>query len=220
MKRAVNIIFGILCVGVSVLALGIIVYGVPFLFSTEFIIDDSTFIKTILLSVIMMIAGVFFLKDSFNKDVNLKIKHYLKYFFYFVYGMVLLYIFILRHRNPYLEYSTILENANFIPFIYVYNTIIDFLSDSAMNSGIYRLIGQIIIFAPLVHILNISKIGYSKFVVIVLIISVCTKLFQLLFKSGVIIIDDIILNVFGCVLYYSIYTLLVNKQKNFMKGDC
>lgn len=98
---------------------------------------------------------------------------------------------------------------NLIPF----RTIMNYLQNSGQidfTIWIYNLAGNIVAFMPLGFLIPFAvrgmKAGKTYLVAFALILS--AEIMQLISRRGVFDIDDLILNMLGCLLGYSIYRLI------------
>ena len=100
-------------------------------------------------------------------------------------------------------------SINLIPFKTIGKYINAFISGS-LNKWIIieNLLGNILIFAPMGILLPCIFQGLRKFkryLITMLVILISVEAIQLLTHAGICDIDDVILNLFGSVLFYGIY---------------
>lgn len=105
---------------------------------------------------------------------------------------------------------------NFIPFKSIfYNFKIVLNGSQNIMSIYYYVIRKIIIMIPLpILLVGVSKRNFSfkKIIVIGMIISLLREFVQLITKFGIFDIDDIILNLVGCIIGYFIILFLDKKR--------
>ncbi len=123
----------------------------------------------------------------------------------FVYYIILLFNMVIFAR-----YSSI-NSYNLIPF----KSIIDVFKDGTTYSIIINVFGNLLVFMPLeyflIEIFKINKFSVNfilSFGIILLI-----EVFQLIFKVGVLDIDDLITCTLGMMLFYICYNLLIKRNK-------
>jgi len=117
---------------------------------------------------------------------------------------------------PGITFST--ANANLIPF----KTILGYLSgEPTWKIATRNLLGNIIVLTPLGFLLTVlcQKIKYSKILLIGMAAGVILELLQVIFKSGILDIDDIILNSLGVVIGYLLFAFTYEVFKKYYKKD-
>lgn len=127
--------------------------------------------------------------------------------------LLLLYLFLLAYLtllSPYYgRESRYFRSVNIIPF----STISFYLSSySNFNSSITNLAGNIIAFMPLGFLLPLCFIKLKslwKMVTAALFVTLIIETFQYILCVGASDIDDVVLNVFGGVLGYLVFTIII-----------
>jgi glycopeptide antibiotics resistance protein len=105
-----------------------------------------------------------------------------------------------------------IANANLIPF----KTILGYLSgEPTWGTARLNLLGNIIVFIPFGFLFAAlySKLRWSKVLLAVLVSGAASELLQAIFRSGILDIDDIILNSSGVIIGYLLFILLKNVFK-------
>jgi glycopeptide antibiotics resistance protein len=98
-------------------------------------------------------------------------------------------------------------NANLMPF----RTILDYLSgEPTWRVAMRNLLGNIVVLVPFGFLITIlyQNIKWKKVLLIGLSIGTSLELLQVIFKSGIFDIDDIILNFLGVVLGYLLFIFI------------
>lgn len=107
-------------------------------------------------------------------------------------------------------------NANLMPF----RTILDYLSgEPTWRVAMRNLLGNIVLFIPFGFLLafGYQTIKWRKVLLIGLSIGTSLELLQVIFKSGIFDIDDIILNFLGVVLGYLLFIFIYGVFKKTFK---
>jgi glycopeptide antibiotics resistance protein len=109
-----------------------------------------------------------------------------------------------------------ITNANLMPF----RTILDYLSgEPTWRVAMRNLLGNIILFIPFGFLLAFGHqiIKWKKVLLIGLFVGVSLELLQVICKSGIFDIDDIILNFLGVVLGYLLFIFIYGVFKKTFK---
>ena len=135
----------------------------------------------------------------------------------FVYIMILVSILFVSGRSRYhggipnsfihnIRYST-----NFIPFYTIGGYLVAWINDTVNRSTIIvNIIGNMLIFAPMGMLLPtlFTKLRNKKsFLLTILIMLIAVECIQVIFGLGSCDIDDIILNMIGAFIFYTIWKL-------------
>lgn len=121
----------------------------------------------------------------------------------FVLHVVMLYgLLLVREQLPDQEgfWSYIRYRTNFVPFKTVYEYI---FSSPSLQTTIYNLLGNVVLFIPLGFLSACvfpSMQGLKKFVLVMCSVIAIVEILQLILLVGACDIDDVILNVFGCLI--------------------
>ncbi|MCD4761874.1 VanZ family protein [bacterium] len=109
-----------------------------------------------------------------------------------------------------------IANANLIPFktILVY-----FSGEPTWKIAIRNLLGNIVVLVPLGFLLAAmyQRLKWNRALLAGLFTGVVLELLQVIFKSGVFDIDDIILNFLGVIIGYLVFIFLVKFYNIFTK---
>lgn len=120
----------------------------------------------------------------------------------FIYYTVLLFNMVIFAR-----YNSI-DNYNLIPF----KSIIGILKNGTTYEVIINIFGNLLVFVPLeyflIELFRVKKFSVNFIVSFSIILLI--ELFQYVFKVGVLDIDDIILCMFGMMIFYVIYKKIKN----------
>jgi glycopeptide antibiotics resistance protein len=108
-------------------------------------------------------------------------------------------------------------NANLMPF----RTILDYLSgEPTWRVAMRNLLSNIVVLVPFGFLITIlyQNIKWKKVLLIGLSVGASLELLQVIFKSGIFDIDDIILNFLGVVLGYLLFIFIYRVfKKTFLK---
>ena len=97
-------------------------------------------------------------------------------------------------------------NANLIPF----KTILVYLSgEPTWRVAVYNLLGNILVLVPLGFLFAVfsQSIKWTRVLFIALFTGAILELLQVIFKSGILDIDDIILNFLGVLIGYLFFVV-------------
>lgn len=130
--------------------------------------------------------------------------------------IIFIYYSILMFNMTVFARYNIVNSYNLIPF----KTIIEIIRNGTLYSIIINIFGNLLVFMPmeyfLIEIFNINK--FHKNFIISFIIVILFEVLQFIFKIGVFDIDDIILCLFGMMLFYLLYNKILYKyQSKFNK---
>lgn len=205
MKRVFAFCFYVLCGGIffAILLLSMQSY---FFFRLHWLI--------ILMSTCFLtaIVGSYFLCSSLEQLED-KIRC-TKIVYSFVLGLYIAFILFIGivnhyHTNISMDDSTFLSSVNVVPFATIYQYIIGVFNHTLNISYIVRVtLGNLLLFAPLGIILpqvfkTCDKI--HRFILIFLILRIAFEIIQFVLKIGVCNIDDVLLSLFGAILFYNVY---------------
>lgn len=115
------------------------------------------------------------------------------------------------HELTLLEY--IKYSSNFVPFKTI-NTYINALQDGTMNRDIpiKNLLGNFVLFLPMGIFLPIlfKRLSiFKKYIITIILVLLLIEIIQVIIRLGSFDIDDLLLNLLGAILGFSIYKLLV-----------
>lgn len=115
------------------------------------------------------------------------------------------------HELTLLEY--IKYSSNFVPFKTI-NTYINALQDGTMNRDIpiKNLLGNFVLFLPMGIFLPIlfKRLSiFKKYIITIILVLLSIEIIQVITRLGSFDIDDLLLNLLGAILGFSIYKLLV-----------
>ncbi len=187
--------------------LSILIYLIYLRFEYDPRIELNYFIRlfSIIISSLFIIIGNKIYSNYYVEkieDKNRMIK--LSQIIVFVYYCILIFNMTIfaRYNSSY--------GYNLVPFKSISNLFI--------NGSIYNIIinffGNLVIFMPLEYFV-IELLNKRKFVLNLIISSliiILIEIIQYLFKIGVFDIDDIILSLFGMMMFYFLYTRIINKN--------
>lgn len=111
-----------------------------------------------------------------------------------------------------------IANANLIPF----KTILAYLSGEPRRGvAIRNLLGNIVVLIPFGFLLAsvYQKIKWGRILLAGLLVGIILELLQAIFRSGILDIDDIILNSLGVVMGYLLFELYKNVFKKTFKKE-
>lgn len=118
-------------------------------------------------------------------------------------------------NNPNITLDVRIKGGNFIPL----RTIVYYiLGGQNFRIAIENIMGNIIAFIPLGFLIpitfkRISKL--KKIIIISFLISLLFEIIQLFTGIGSFDIDDILLNVFGAIIGYVVYLIIIKLSKKF-----
>ena len=138
---------------------------------------------------------------------------------FLVYSFIISYL-MLFGRNINIPNSHGNQSYNLQPFKTIMLYINNFNSIN-LDTVIINLVGNIVVFIPLGILLPILFKRMRKFTVLfltcTLLISIA-EILQLLFRIGSLDIDDLILNLVGCIIGFMLYTTFVKLKKLITKN--
>ena len=156
------------------------------------------FIFTLISSVFVIIGNKIYINNYVEKIEDKKKVIKLSQIIIFIY-----YIILLFNMGMFARYNSI-DSYNLIPF----KSIIDSLKSGSVYSIIIIIFGNIFVLVPLeyfiIELFKIKKLSVN--LILSIGISFLIDLIQYVFKIGVFDVDDIILRIFGMILFYIIYT--------------
>lgn len=171
-------------------------------FRTDYIFIESIF---------LLIAYLLFIK----KENNQKLKKEITWILFILYIIFLLSTIVYTKLTTGAIYPELNITSNLVPFTSIIETITLLLTKTQGFYYIFDyLILDIILFIPLglfLPILFPKTKKIKNFILICLTISIIKELFQLLLNVGMFNIDDIILNLSGAIISYTIFKNLLSK---------
>lgn len=162
-------------------------------------------------SIFLLIAYLLFIK----KENNQKLKKEITWILFILYIIFLLSTIVYTKLTTGSIYPELNIKSNLVPFTSIIETITLLLTKTQGFYYIFDyLILDIILFIPLglfLPILFPKTKKIKNFILICLTISIIKELFQLLLNVGMFNIDDIILNLSGAIISYTIFKDLLSK---------
>ncbi len=162
-------------------------------------------------SIFLLIAYLLFIK----KENNQKLKKEITWILFILYIIFLLSTIVYTKLTTGTIYPELNIKSNIVPFTSIIETITLLLTKTQGFYYIFDyLILDIILFMPLglfLPILFPKTKKIKNFILICLTISIIKELFQLLLNVGMFNIDDIILNLSGAIISYTIFKNLLSK---------
>lgn len=162
-------------------------------------------------SIFLLIAYLLFIK----KENNQKLKKEITWILFILYIIFLLSTIVYTKLTTGSIYPELNIKSNLVPFTSIIETITLLLTKTQGFYYIFDyLILDIILFIPLglfLPILFPKTKKIKNFILICLTISIIKELFQLLLNVGMFNIDDIILNLSGAIISYTIFKNLLSK---------
>ncbi len=162
-------------------------------------------------SIFLLIAYLLFIK----KENNQKLKKEITWILFILYIIFLLSTIVYTKLTTGAIYPELNIKSNLVPFTSIIETITLLLTKTQGFYYIFDyLILDIILFIPLglfLPILFPKTKKIKNFILICLTISIIKELFQLLLNVGMFNIDDIILNLSGAIISYTIFKNLLSK---------
>lgn len=162
-------------------------------------------------SIFLLIAYLLFIK----KENNQKLKKEITWILFILYIIFLLSTIVYTKLTTGAIYPELNIKSNIVPFTSIIETITLLLTKTQGFYYIFDyLILDIILFIPLglfLPILFPKTKKIKNFILICLTISIIKELFQLLLNVGMFNIDDIILNLSGAIIPYTIFKNLLSK---------
>lgn len=169
-------------------------------------IEINYFIRLLIIAIasIFVIIGNKIYRDNYaekleDKNKVLKLSHIIVFIYY---------IILLFNMVVFARYSSI-NSYNLVPF----KSIIDIFKSGTTYEIIINIFGNLLVFMPLefflIELFKVKRFSINfilSFGIILLI-----ELFQYIFKVGVLDIDDLILCIFGMMLFYIIYVKIIKK---------
>ena len=156
------------------------------------------FIFTLISSLFVIIGNKIYINNYVEKIEDKKKVIKLSQIIIFIY-----YIILLFNMGMFARYNSI-DSYNLIPF----KSIIDSLKSGSAYSIIIIIFGNLFVLVPLeyfiIELFKIKKLSVN--LILSIGISFLIDLIQYVFKIGVFDVDDIILRIFGMILFYIIYT--------------
>ena len=184
-----------------------------FLFYLRFEYNPNIEVNYFIQLLIIVIASIFIIVGNkiysnyyVEKIEDKKKVSKLSHIIVFIYYVILLFnmVFFARYNS--------IVSYNLIPF----KSIIETLRNGTTYSIIINIFGNFLIFIPFEYFL-IELFKVKKFLINFIIslgIIILVELFQYIFKVGVLDIDDLILSVFGMMLFYTIFTKIKKDDKS------
>lgn len=162
-------------------------------------------------SIFLLIAYLLFIK----KENNQKLKKEITWILFILYIIFLLSTIVYTKLTTGAIYPELNIKSNLVPFTSIIETITLLLTKTQGFYYIFDyLILDIILFIPLglfLPILFPKTKKIKNFILICLTISIIKELFQLLLNVGMFNIDDVILNLSGAIISYTIFKNLLSK---------
>lgn len=162
-------------------------------------------------SIFLLIAYLLFIK----KENNQKLKKEITWILFILYIIFLLSTIVYTKLTTGAIYPELNIKSNLVPFTSIIETLTLLLTKTQGFYYIFDyLILDIILFMPLglfLPILFPKTKKIKNFILICLTISIIKELFQLLLNVGMFNIDDIILNLSGAIISYTIFKNLLSK---------
>ena len=162
-------------------------------------------------SIFLLIAYLLFIK----KENNQKLKKEITWILFILYIIFLLSTIVYTKLTTGAIYPELNIKSSLVPFTSIIETITLLLTKTQGFYYIFDyLILDIILFIPLglfLPILFPKTKKIKNFILICLTISIIKELFQLLLNVGMFNIDDIILNLSGAIISYTIFKNLLSK---------
>lgn len=162
-------------------------------------------------SIFLLIAYLLFIK----KENNQKLKKEITWILFILYIIFLLSTIVYTKLTTGAIYPELNIKSNLVPFTSIIETITLLLTKTQGFYYIFDyLILDIILFMPLglfLPILFPKTKKIKNFILICFTISIIKELFQLLLNVGMFNIDDIILNLSGAIISYTIFKNLLSK---------
>lgn len=143
-------------------------------------------------------------------------KKSLKKILFIIYVLLLIYVLIKPSPFYYMSYyDYFMRFSNFIPF----KTILEYIN-ALLNGTINEItvlkniVGNIILFIPLIYFIKDDNHTKKRkmFYIYCIALIIGFEFLQLIFKSGSLDIDDLILNFSGIFITYEIYIKLLKKN--------
>lgn len=216
-----NVIAGALYLGAALFIVFII--GM-FVFNSGAYIDISGLMIIVLIFCCPVVIATFLLvTNAQGVDKRLRIMKKFVIFVFIFYAIVLISLLFLNGRRQFSGGSYTMDilqylhvNANFIPFKTIGNYIQAFYSGALNKSTvIINIVGNILVFAPMGILLPIifRKLrNFKTYLITILAMLISVEILQLASHTGRGDIDDVILNLFGAVLFYGIWRLNVMQK--------
>lgn len=132
-----------------------------------------------------------------------------------LYSVLILKLIVFKYPSG-ITFST--ANANLIPF----KTILGYLTgEPTWRIAMRNLLGNIVVLAPFGFLIAIlyQNIKWSRVLLIGVFTGVILELLQVIFKSGILDIDDIILNSLGVVIGYLLFVFIYEVFKKYYKKN-
>src|SRR6056297_3701984 len=132
-----------------------------------------------------------------------------------IYSALILRLIVFKYP-PGITFSTV--NVNLIPF----KTILGYLTgEPTWKIAIRNLLGNIFVLAPFGFLIAIlyQNIKWSRVLLVGVLTGIILELLQVIFKSGILDIDDIILNSLGVVIGYLLFEFIYGVFKKYYKKD-
>lgn len=132
-----------------------------------------------------------------------------------IYTALILRLIVFKYP-PGITFST--TNANLIPL----KTILGYLAgEPTWKIAIRNLLGNIIVLIPFGFLFATlyQKIKWGRVLLIGLFTGIILELLQVIFKSGILDIDDVILNSLGVIIGYLLFIFIYGLFKKYHKND-
>ncbi|MEE3342601.1 MAG: VanZ family protein [Bacilli bacterium] len=175
-----------------------------FLFYLRFEYDPNIEVNYFIRLLIIVIASIFVIignkiySNNYVEKIEDKKKvSKLSHIIVFIYYVILLFNMVVFAR-----YNSI-DSYNLIPF----KSIVDIFKNGTTYEVIINIFGNLLIFMPLEYFL-IELFKVKKFYINFILsfgIILLIELFQYIFKVGILDIDDLILFIFGMMIFYVVY---------------
>ena len=166
----------------------------------------------VVLAILIFIQGIIVnKKDNYIKNINL----YIGLYFILLFNLT---FFLKRSTVDIFNLEKMQESINLIPF----KTISSFINNDLNSLTLYNLLGNLTAFVPLSFLLLLKDEKYKKLknqLTFLFVAIFIVEVLQLLLGVGVFDIDDIILNIGGCLLFVMITSKLITKIKFIFYSD-
>ena len=166
----------------------------------------------VVLAILIFIQGIIVnKKDNYIKNINL----YICLYFILLFNLT---FFLKRSTVDIINLEKMQKSINLIPF----KTISSFINNDLNSLTLYNLLGNLTAFVPLSLLLLLKDEKYKKLknqLTFLFVAVFIVEVLQLLLGVGVFDIDDIILNIGGCLLFVMITSKLIAKIRFIFYSD-
>lgn len=133
----------------------------------------------------------------------------------FIYTTLILKLIVFKYP-PGITFS--IANANLIPF----KTILGYLlGEPTWRIAMRNLLGNVVLLIPFGFLLTsmYQKIKWVSVLLIGVFVGIILELLQVIFKSGILDIDDVILNSLGVIIGYLLFIFIYGIFKKYYKKN-